>query len=201
MKSTFSGSSSAFTISVKLITATAIFCMVFNGLAPRYSITPHDYDELSRVVGTQILLMQFFSFSTIPMTIVNQLMRDVAGKPHANHHTKKQSGTSTEASAGFSIVSGETRQIFNRGAASFPDAPSHLSPVCMFQQGYLNRSTQGPPVDPPIGFIVNLLLFFFLLPRSGIEDHATIAAIKNFYARFAHATRVFCCFGERAAML
>lgn len=196
MKSYCAVSSSWFISPSRFLAGVAAFCLLINGLVPRYSISAHNYNVLSQVIGVQAPLMELFSFSAIPIKIVGQLMKDAAIASSGQKHKKKQEGNSAGASTDFSIVSGEMRVGQSRCAGFFTAGNAVFSLYAgVIRYGHEYSRPLGSPVRPPGGIGLILSLFFFLLPRSGIDDHALVAILRNSFARLAPAIRVFYCRG------
>jgi hypothetical protein len=179
----------------KYLAAVTVFCLLVNVAAPRCNISPRDYDVLSQVMGVQTMLMECFSLSAIPMKIIGELMKDAAATAPGQQRKKKQDGNTPAASTDFSIVSAETRMGLARYSHGVTAGVGCTSLSDMFQCGDANSAPLRSPVEPPGGVGVILLLFFFLLPRSGLDDNAIRASTRNIFARFASAIRVFYCPG------
>lgn len=174
--------------SARILAGLAVFCILLNGLVPRFSIQARDYAVLSRIIKTQSILLQFFSFSSIPSRIVGELMGNAALPQR--EHKGSQSQNSANTSTDFSIRSGELKPTDSRQAGLVQPCDAGVMPG-ISSAIHFAVERLGSPVAPPAGGMLCLLLLLCLLPRSNIDDNAILAFAKHCCARFAVLNRVF----------
>lgn len=182
----------------KSLTILVAVCLLAHGLIPARGDTAGlARGMLGQAMGPQAVMMEFFSFSALPLMLVGKLMKDDAAGVPARPHKPRENGTNNTASDDVSLDSRELRAGVIRCAVSAParvavhDCPA----VAALGAGRRGQPVRAP-VGPPGGWCLILLMLFVVLPRSGIEGHAMRARVHIMTPRFASAIRVFCCPGD-----
>jgi hypothetical protein len=158
-----------------------VFCLLFNGFAPKPNIVTAEYDLLSTLVENQPFLQYYSTLSTLPVKIVYTLFETEASGRNsvpADQSSKRRAAPSdefllTDTAGKFSSRSSFTRHKVEGG---FGPLPCHGLSV--------DRRVFALPAAPimPRDAMGVLSLFLVLLlmvirPRSSIDD-SIIAIVK-----------------------
>lgn len=182
----------------KSLTILVAVCLLAHALIPARGDTAGlARGMLGQAMGPQAVMMEFFSFSALPLMLVGKLMKDAAAGVPARPRTTDENGTSNAASADLTMDSRDLRTGVIRCAVTSP-APVSLhdcSAVAACSAGHRGQPVRVP-VGPPGGWCLVLLMLFMVLPRSGIDARAVRARTRLMTPRFASAIRVFYCPGD-----
>jgi len=145
----------------------------------------------------QTTLLRFFSLSTIPLDIVNELFaqsQNVSTTAKKDSSEKKQ-GHKANSSSDFSIISLERTQSIGKSnvwRSGAKDANMAFISVASLFKNYIRGS---PPTICPHSFIFcAFLILFFLLPRSSTnENYAAVLTIVSKYTQLGFPSWVFYC--------
>ncbi|MHB9156056.1 MAG: hypothetical protein ACYC5N_10290 [Endomicrobiales bacterium] len=168
-------------------------CFVINGLVPRHRIAADEYEVLSQIMQQQSALLRFFSFSSLPVKLVNDLFseyHDMAADPSGKTPREGQK-KSPDTSSDYSLVSfdktGMNRPGFaQRVSEGVPAAAGAFQPLPVTP----DAGSTSPPGERHVFLL--LLLFLFLLPRSSLSEGAVRAfSFRGYGARLACSSRVF----------
>jgi hypothetical protein len=157
----------------KLTAGFIAFCIIFNCLAPRFSLSAHSDDLIRQVLASQSVLLQFFSLSTLPLRIVNSLFGGEAGLPCplGQNLPGKDDDSAANSSADFSVFHFSKKLSGQSGFGQYLDrgAPALLA-ICLRQYPVFREPAYAG--GAPICGCLIMLFLMFLLPRSGIDDNA-----------------------------
>ncbi|MEI8217861.1 MAG: hypothetical protein WCG51_02270 [Elusimicrobiota bacterium] len=172
-----------------------VFCILANGLSPRFAIQEDDFAVASQIAATQSQLLQFFILATLPVSIVEGLMNTGTAVPSSRpHHAKNTEKNSANTSADYSLVSVQKNLNINRHGGLHTLLRDYTQLAGLFRSCQFSVDNLQSRAAPPLGVGLCMLLFFFLLPRSGLDDNARRISLGNFYARFVSTNRVFSLF-------
>lgn len=162
----------------RMLAVFVVLCIIVNALMPRFAIDANDYSTLCQIMKSQSVLFEFFSFSTIPVKIVNELfneqrneMQPLAGKKSPKNDTSNASNTASD----FSITASGFKDVSNRGYSQKGSAfGGNAVAVYRNYTGALQDDfASGAP--PGIWFgLFAVLMFFFLRARSALPDAAAV---------------------------
>ena len=190
------------TSSSRIILSTMVFIsIVVNCLVPRFFIGSLDPEFFSGVLKTQAVVLEYFSFSALPLDIVNSLF---SGN-RASSDTSKTKPASKKDTAGktpseFNFISVEKVQNIQRALSSVFFSDAVCAAVPLYSLTLSNNS-----LDPPWGACASIFCVFlmcvFLLPRSDVAAAAIIVANSGgSYTRFDRSNRVFLLLGKPALL-
>jgi len=172
-----------------------IFSILINAFIPRFAVSQDDLNTLSQIIEQQSTLLRFFSLSSIPLKIVDELFSEgqslSAGVQKSNPEKKKE--REANSSSDFSIIS--TQRTLNTGRSNLlRSVVKDLSFLFSGASGSSQSCIRGSPlkISPhPIVFCL-ILMLFFMLPRSSINDN--IARLNRFiYTQLGFPSWVFYC--------
>ena len=157
------------------------FCIVFNGLVPRFALGENDRAVLCRIIASQSVLLDFFSFSVLSGKIVNNLFYDGAfpWQEHSRYPSDKNKNSKNSSSA-YSILSFDKRsnsrmEYGSQGVSGGGNGRFALS-VWNFEATRAMFKRQWYAKWRLIVYLL-LMLMMYGLARSGIEEASAEKAI------------------------
>lgn len=172
-----------------------VFCIMINGFIPRFSIGAKDYEVLSDIMQRQSSLLRFFSFSTLPVKLVNDLFAGRGALPQSAHKKapKHQNTNSSNTSVDHSFIGFDNKTNSGRlGVAQrISDTAKQVAGA-----GVSALMAAAEPMDeaPPgerFAFLA-LMLLCFMLPRSSVSDgHASFSFSRKTCTQLAETSWVF----------
>jgi hypothetical protein len=171
-----------------------VLCILANSLVPRFSIGAKDYSMLCRIMKSESVIFEFFSFSNIPVKIVNELMsrrggmQPLAPKKAPKDDTKNTSNTSSD----FSITSSNLKDASAR-FSSQPGSNFNGNAAAVFREnlsGLPGSNASGAPPWACFAFLI-ILMFYFLRARSALPDAYAISMFFNTLNPAFSFSRVF----------
>ena len=171
-----------------------VFSILVNAFIPRFAVSQDDLSTLSQIIEQQSTLLRFFSLSSVPLDIVNQLFAESRVVPNGlqSGKTEKKKEHKTNAQSDFSIISLEgAGNIGKSGAQRL--AGKDMGVLFSEISGFLQNSIRGSPINispHPFVFCV-ILILFFLLPRSSVNDAAAIMTRSRVYTQLGSPSWVF----------
>jgi len=153
----------------KALVLIILAAMVANFLVPRFSLSRQDSFTLTQIIKTQSTLLYFFSLTTLPMKMVNDLFHRSQSAPLTSQD--KQDGkphNASDTSADFTILSANKTVASERNDLGSAWVPFALAEGIELVAGRLYKlfgTAQGSGVP-----LICMLMFFFLRPRSAIDD-------------------------------
>jgi hypothetical protein len=165
----------------RFLTGFVVFCIFLNGFVPRFSIPADDYNVLSQIIASQSILLHFFSLSTLPEKIVNELFKEQS-MPQAQHKKlpAKQNSNSTNSSSDYTLINADARGALNRHnfCHRIGDQAGNIALLLpSLWAGFSQTSDAALPGVSSVFLI--LVVFFFLLPRSSLADGAAAIIFNN----------------------
>jgi len=185
----------AASVSVKALAVLMVLCICANALVPKFAIDAKDYSTLCRIMKSQSALFEFFSFSTLPIKIVNEIFNEQRNASAASRKKAPKDDTSnaSNTSADFSITGAAFENVSRFLPQRCADFGGGGAPAVF--AGQLSVLPAGAdPGNPPVVPLVTaiLLMFYFLKARSALPDAAIIMpANSKKKSRFAVANRDF----------
>jgi hypothetical protein len=181
-------------VRIKALAVFVVLCIFANALVPKFALDAKDYSTLCQIMKSQSALFEFFSFSTLPIKIVNEIFNEQRGASAASQRKAPRDDTSnaSNTSSDFSITGAafqDVSRFLSQRGADFGGGGA----LAVFAKNLsvLPGSDSGnPPVIPLIAFI--LLMFYFLRARSALPDAAIIMPVKGSkISRLVTASRDF----------
>lgn len=171
-----------------LVSAMVLLCMVTNCIVPRFAVGSIDPDLFSKILKSQTALFEYFSFSALPLDIVNSLLSKNAPINSTDEATPVQKKTDSKGTSHeFVFISVQLQTTLVKPLAQ-KSVNLVVSSVSGVSQAYLLlKDSLDPPRHGSQGFYLLFLLCFFMLPRSSVND-AYAVIVK----RIAHTTRFEC---------
>lgn len=182
----------------KFLSVLVVLCLMAHAMIPLSGGTAGEMRALmGQAMGTQTVMMEFFSFSALPLMLIGNLMKDAdAGVPARSHKTQKND-TDSDGACVISFDARDMRQGVSRSAVNL-SLRVLMHDCAAFSSGSGGCSCQPlrVPSGPPGGWFLIVLVFFILLPRSGIDGDAVRMLSRAIRVRFAAACRAFYFAGE-----
>jgi hypothetical protein len=162
-----------------------LICFFVNGSVPRFDAGQIDYESLGEAIACQSDLLYFFSFSALPIKIMNALVNEgvplgSAGRPAGKHVPQKQTDRHGNASSDYSLSRTEKSGIKMIKSGSVFRTISPLQRLCQAE------SPPGPVAVTTsclrcrsAHFALLVVAVFFLLPRSSINEDASMRPSNN----------------------
>lgn len=179
----------------KFLAGLMVFCIMVNGLIPRFSIGAKDYEVLSQIMQRQSSLLRFFSFSTLPVKLVDDLFAGRGALPQSAHKKapKQQNTNSTNTSADYSFINFDKKTSVNRSGIAQRIGDTAMQAA---GAGISVLVTAAKPLDEaPPGerfALLALILLCFMLPRSSVSDGpAVLSFARDTYTQLAKTSWVF----------
>lgn len=147
-----------------------VFCLLMNGFVPRFSISGKTYELFSQIATNQSSILTLFSFSTIPLKLVNEIYAGKQGAAQKEHPPKKTEDTAN-SSADFSLFAQSKTALSERhalGRAGLAHAVVQVSFTTRLLYS-LPEAARGAPPGHALAVLV-FLVFLFILPRSNISE-------------------------------
>ncbi len=180
-----------------LLAVVIVFSILINAFIPRFALSQEDSDVFSQIMQQQTTLLKFFSLSTIPLDIVNQLFAQGQNVQAAakKDTAEKKKNRKTNNSADFSIISLEKTQNISKPNSLRQNAGDLVSIFFNAFSPFNSNIRGSPPTINPHTFIFcAFLLLFFLLPRNSTNDtYAIILTIASKYTQLGFPSWVFYC--------
>jgi hypothetical protein len=180
---------------VKALAVFLVMSIFVNALVPKFAIDANDYSTLCQIMKSQTALLEFFSFSTLPIKIVDRLFNEQGAASSASHKKapKDDANNASNTASDFSITSNTFKDVsrfLSKCGAGFGCGGA----LAVFAGNLRASPGTGPcpgsvPVVPLV--IIILLMFYFLKARSALPDAAIIMPIAETISRFAVANRDF----------
>ncbi|MFC1501562.1 hypothetical protein ACFL58_03850 [Elusimicrobiota bacterium] len=163
---------------MRFLACLVVFCIAFNALVPRFSIGASQVDFLSKVVQCESAVLDFFTLYSLPMKIIDKLFPDkntLTASKNQNNTEKSRNGTN--ASSDFSIFGVDNVNNWKYSSQRTVGTEWELEKMTA---GILVVASSNPmlPKIWQIYMALLLLMCFFMLPRSSIDD-AYITYLKN----------------------
>lgn len=179
----------------KFLAGLMVFCIMVNGFIPRFSIGAKDYEVLSQIMQRQSSLLRFFSFSTLPVKIVNDLFAGRGALPQAAHKKapKHQDTNTTNTSVDYSFINFDKKTNANRlgVALRIGDAAMQAAGIGVSALVAAARATDEAPPGERFALLA-LILICFMLPRSSVPDGpASFSFARNPYTQLDKTSWVF----------
>lgn len=180
----------------KILAGLIVFCIFFNGFVPRFAIDADDNNTLSQIIASQSILLQFFSFSSLPVKIVNDLVANAVNPLAAKNGKlpKKDHRNSSNSASDFSFISLDKKT--NSGRFGYDRSMPQMENSCVVSSVSRHFALPGILINYLPGecsvFLIFLLLFI-MLPRSALsENNSAIRMIKKeLKTQLVHASWVF----------
>lgn len=157
------------TVMKKNVIVTLMFCMFVNFLVPRFAIEPGDFDVLSKIIKSQSTLLYFFSMTTFPMKVVDDLFTREMSPTQRNESRSENKTNKANTSSDFSLVTPNNGLNLMRS-----EYGRSWTLDTMIGQNALHSSEllyRFSGTAPGTGVLfVCAVMFFFLRPRSAIDD-------------------------------
>ena len=179
----------------KALAVFVVLCIFANALVPKFAIDSKDYSTLCQIMKSQSVLFEFFSFSSIPVKIVNELFNEQRGvmQPLAQKKAPKNDTSNTSNTASdFSISATNIRDASVKFLSQrVHDLEGNVASVFSkyFSAPPDTRSSGAPP-GVYLGFIA-LLMFYFMRARSALPDAAVINSLSIYRTQFKNLNWVF----------
>lgn len=189
----FAGRDSYSPFKNSILAVMIVFSILANSFIPRFAVSQDDLNTLSQIMEQQSALLRFFSLSAIPLNIVNELFAasQVSTGVQANKSEKKKEHKANTLSD-FSIISLEKAGNFGKPGIqrlAGKDIGVSYSGITGFSQNNIRGS---PPTISPHPFIFCIILIlFFLLPRSSVNDAAAFMNRVSVYTQLGFPSWVF----------
>lgn len=153
----------------KNIISLLLLCMVINFLVPKFSIEPEDCSAVSQLIKKQSALLYFFSLSAVPLKIVNDMFAGQAPQSkNSGKRPDKNSVPCANTSSDYSLVgSSAQNNIKNEFVRAWLPYINTLVLSSVFERPLYRYFGTGH--GSGILFLLTLM-FFFLRPRSSIDD-------------------------------
>jgi len=162
----------------KYTTCITMICMAVNFLIPRFSVGQETFNNLSTLLKNQSPLISFFTLSSIPIKLVSELLaKDISASAHGKSRPQKDDSRSANTSADYSLLSANAVSYVKN---VFVKIPAHIATFAM--QSAVNRCESprccaGVPGQGVL--LLFTLMFFFLRPRSAIDDLIIFSYTRN----------------------
>ena len=171
-----------------------VLSILVNAFIPRFAVSQDDLSTLSQIIDQQSTLLRFFSLSSLPLDIVNQLFADsqVSSGSIQTGKSEKKKEHKTNTQSDFSIISLEgAGNIGKSGSQRL--AGKDISVSLAEITGFMQNSIRGSPihVSPHPFIFCIILILFFLLPRSSVNDAAAIMNRSRVYTQLGKPSWVF----------
>ena len=155
-----------------------MLCMVVNFLIPRFSVGQETFDSLSSLIKNQSPLLYFFSLSSLPMKMVNELLvKEIGASAKNESRPQENDSRSANTSADYSLLSTNAASY---AKSVFVKAWAQVAPPTISPSAPRAESTNYIGGAPGQGFLLMFaLMFFFLRPRSAIDDLIIYSNISN----------------------
>ncbi|MBN1822684.1 MAG: hypothetical protein JW803_00030 [Endomicrobiales bacterium] len=170
-------------------------CIAVNGLVPRFAMNSQDAETLSKIMQNQSVLLSFFSFSTLPVKIVNELMAQNMGvKTSADKNipakdAKNTANTSTDYSLTGADIRTNSRIISNLRSADLAAKFVSSAAISLKEAPRIAESSCLPGGTCAL---LMLMMFFLILARSALPADASIMFyIGKKISRLATTSRDF----------
>ena len=178
----------------KTLAVFIVLCIFANILVPRFSIREDEYSTLRKIMRSQSVIFEFFSFSNLPVKIVNELFsrrNGVQPLPHKKAPQNDAKNTSN-TSSDFSITTSNVKDISGRYSSQRGQAlDGSLAAVFLKNQSVLSGwHESGAPPGVYFAFIT-VLMFFFLRARSALPDASAIFMYFGILDPAYNLSRVF----------
>lgn len=171
----------------KVCVMATVLCVCCNTLVPRFAIDAIDQESMAVIFAQQSSLLCFFSFSSLPMKIVNNLVRGtLSGTVPVRHcpnvPPKKQSSHPADSSSDYSMVRIDKLETAGNHQAvrAGIDSPD---PCCTAAGGYLlpalSALSRCFSFCPTRWCHFSNTLIFVLLPRSSINEDAYLNSMQS----------------------
>ncbi|MHB9155504.1 MAG: hypothetical protein ACYC5N_07405 [Endomicrobiales bacterium] len=178
----------------RLLAVLIILCFLVNGFVPRFSIEGKNYEALSQLIARQSALLQLFSFSSLPVKIVNELFveRCEASRGAAKKLPKDENRNNSNSSTDYSLsgldskTNGGRYGYFVRNFEGPGNAAAHAS--LAVKDGPV--TARAPGAQTGVRCLL-VLMFFFLLPRSSVSEDNVLVFSRSVKTQLAGASWVF----------
>ena len=160
-----------------ILAVMVVLSILANALIPRFAVSQDDLNTISQIIEQQSTLLRFFSLSSVPLNIVNQLFADsqVSSVGVQSNSPAKKKEHKSNAQSDFSIISIEGARSAGKSGVqrlTGKDISVTLSEI----SGFAQNSIRGSPINvSPHPFIFCIIvILFFLLPRSSVNEAAAV---------------------------
>lgn len=162
----------------RLLAGMLVFCFLLNGFVPRFSLNDDDYAVLEQIFASQSILLQFFSFSTVPVKIVNDLLTQKSAPRAAKQGApRKQNSNAANTASDYSLITFEKKAGASRlSSVQRPGEGLTVAADSFYAPAHLLRK-QSDTVPWEYSAFLIVLIFFFLLPRSSLSDGGILFAL------------------------
>jgi hypothetical protein len=193
-----------FTALTKVVALFAVLCVCVNTFTPRLTVETIDTESFREILSQQPNLLYFFSLSSLPLAIMNDIMSDriPSTQPEKGKKPvpKKQTDRHASSSAEFSLVRADRTETLK--------ADQTLKAGSSSDHGQTFLSGRHPPPQVSMLFIRYLswqsrlylfwaLMFFFLLPRSSVNEDASMNSMNKRIPAGVLPAGFFICAGNR----
>ncbi|MCX5782416.1 MAG: hypothetical protein NT145_06910 [Elusimicrobia bacterium] len=169
-----------------------IFSILINALVPRFALSQEDFGVLSKIMQQQSTLLRFFSLSSIPLNIVNEIFcesQNVKSDVKTSLPGQKKE-SKTNSCSEFSFISfGTTLNLTKLNTQGSEGSGGSIFGISGFSRNYLTGDLIN--FSPHLFIFVSFLLFFFLLPRSSVNDNYASINYKNHSTQLGFPSWVF----------
>jgi hypothetical protein len=184
---------SAAPVREKTLAVFVVLCIAVNALIPKFAIAENDYSTLCKIMQSQSVLLEFFSFSTLPAKIVGELFNEhnplatAQHKTPAGQDTKNTSNTSSDFSISASTMKDASTKFLSQRSIGDGGFGAVIFRKCHSLMPGGER-TKAPPGAFFALFII--LMFYFLRARSSLPD-AAIFSFAKYKTQFNNLNWVF----------
>jgi len=176
-----------------IFSAIIFFSFIINLLVPRFFVNSLNLEFFEKIIQSQTIVFEYFSFTKLPLEIVNSLFSTNRScldlKAKCTPGSKKKPANSGCGDFSFISIKRIQNIMKNPGIAHWGLTISAALPICL--SGLPKSNSSSHPIGA-LAVFLSILLYISLLPRSSLNDSAVISgSFAGFYTRFEKSNRVF----------